>query len=80
MNEYFIVAHSFAAPFVSETTHEHVAAYNPVEALSRFRRDYDHFAGLHSATCYASEDAMLNGARPLIRYLADGRSAEGRAA
>lgn len=70
MTEYFIVANSFAAPFVSETSTKYVEADNPEAALTDFAAGYkDSRFGLYAAMCYANADAYHKGARPLAKWL-----------
>lgn len=69
MNEYFIVAESFAAPFVSDRSEQFVIHDTPESALSCFAETYKHPAGLYSANCYASADAYHKGEDPLVRWL-----------
>lgn len=69
--EYFIQASSFAAPFISDTTTHFVAAASPEQALESLAEAYKHPAGLYSATCFRSADAMLKGEEPLARWLSN---------
>lgn len=57
MNEFFIVATSFAAPFISETTEHYIKAESPEAALEQLAATYAETViktGLYSATAYAS--------------------------
>lgn len=69
MKEYFIVANSFAAPFVSDQSTGYVAANSPAEALEKFAASYSHPAGLYSAIVYDSADAMHKGEEKLATWL-----------
>jgi hypothetical protein len=69
MTEYFVVADSFAAPFVSDRTEKHVIHDTPESALECFAETYRHPAGLYAASLYASADAYHKGADPLARWL-----------
>lgn len=55
--EYFIVANSNAAPFVSDTSTQFVTAATPQDALTKFAAEYTHPAGLYAANCYESADS-----------------------
>ena len=68
MKEYFIVANSFAAPFVSDTSMEFVKSSSPEKALEEFRELYSHPCGLYSAYCYNSSDSYHKGQKPLTVY------------
>ena len=52
--EFFIVARSFAAPFVSDTSESFIDAETPKNALEKFAADYKHPCGLYFAACWAS--------------------------
>jgi hypothetical protein len=54
--EFFIVANSFAAPFVSDQSTHYVKADSAADALDQFSRTYRHPAGLYAAICFASAD------------------------
>lgn len=69
MPEYFVVAKSFAAPFVSETDESYVDGETPEAALEAFAAEYKHPAGLYSAALYANADAFHKNADPLARWL-----------
>lgn len=57
MKEYFIVANSFAAPFVSDQSTHFQEGESPEDALTRFARTYRHPAGLYAANAYESADS-----------------------
>lgn len=69
MAEYLIVANSFAAPFFSDTSTKVVEALSPEAALLHFAAEYDHPAGLYSATCYGSAAGYHKGEQPIARWL-----------
>jgi hypothetical protein len=69
--EYFIVANSFAAPFVSDQSTGFEAASTPVLALSQYADRYKHPAGLYAAQVYASADAYHKGEKPIARWLSN---------
>ena len=69
MTRYFVVAHSFAAPFVSDESTDYVDGKNPDEALRAFARAYNHPCGLYAANLYASADAYHMNEKPLARWL-----------
>lgn len=69
--EYFIVATSFAAPFVSDDSTSFETALTPASALVQFARRYKHPAGLYAALAYASATAYHKGAQPLARWLSN---------
>jgi hypothetical protein len=52
MNEYFVIANSFAAPFFSDTSSEYVKSENPQEAILKFVKKYKHPCGLYAAVLY----------------------------
>lgn len=65
MSEYFIKAHSFAAPFCSDESPHFIEAETPEAALERLAAEYRHPCGLYSANAYADANAMHKGAKPL---------------
>ena len=67
--EFFVIANSFAAPFLSDQSSEFVEADTPEDALVRHADNYKHPAGLYSAVCYANADAFHKGRQPLARWL-----------
>lgn len=69
MNEYFVIAKSFAAPFFSDTDESYIQGESPESALEAFAADYRHPAGLYSATVYANADACLKREEPLAQWL-----------
>ena len=69
MNEFFIQANSFAAPFFSDTSEEFIKASTPEEALEKFAQNYDHPAGLYAAACYRDANTFHKGIAPLARWL-----------
>jgi hypothetical protein len=71
MNEYFIIANSFAAPFVSDTSEGYETGNNAKEALRKYVEKYTHPAGLYSARCYASADDYHKGKPFLAEYLSN---------
>jgi len=68
MNEYFIVANSFAAPFVSDTSRRWQRGENPSEALLIFVKEYMHPCGLFSAHLYKDANAESKGEQPLAKW------------
>lgn len=71
MREYFIVANSFAAPFVSDESTHFLMADSPADALTNFADHYKHPCGLYSAGVYESADAFHKNAEPLARWLSN---------
>lgn len=69
MTEYFIVANSFAAPFISDTSKGFVEANSPEEALNKFAENYTHPCGLYAAVCYKDANAEAKRERVLARWL-----------
>jgi hypothetical protein len=69
MKEYFIVANSFAAPFVSDTSEHWWNGINPEDALLAFRKEYKHPAGLYCAYVYTDANAKTKNKKPLAKYL-----------
>ena len=67
--DFFVVANSFAAPFVSDQSTHFVAAYSPDEALEKLADQYAHPCGLYAAACYESADAYHKGEAMLGRWL-----------
>jgi hypothetical protein len=67
--EYFIVANSFAAPFVSDTSEGFEEADSPQEALELYASRYSHPARLFSADCFESATAYHKNQKPLARWL-----------
>lgn len=71
MREFFVVANSFAAPFVSDTSTRFVTAESPQAALEKFAGEYSHKCGLYAAECYESADAYHKRERPLAKWLSN---------
>ena len=69
MNEYFIVAESFAAPFVSDRSESFWKGETPEAALKDYAQKYSHPAGLYAALLYADANAYHKNAAPLARWL-----------
>lgn len=69
MQEFFIVAHSFAAPVVSDQSTGFATAITPGGALGSFAKAYRHPAGLYSARAYRSAEAYHKGEQPLAQWL-----------
>ena len=67
--EYFIVANSFAAPFVSDQSESFEDAESPKKALESFVARYSHPARLFAADCYESATDFHKGKPPLARWL-----------
>ncbi len=67
--EYFIVANSFAAPFVSDTSESFQEADSPENALKLFAARYSHPARLFAAACYSSATDFHKGKASLARWL-----------
>lgn len=69
MSEYFVIANSFAAPFLSDTSDGFISADSPEDALMKFAAVYRHPCGLYSAAVYPSADAYHKRAEPLAKWL-----------
>jgi hypothetical protein len=78
LTEYFIVANSFAAPFVSDQSTGFASADSPAEALRRFAGAYRHPAGLYAAVAYTSAEAYHKGQKPLAQWLCNHEQAKRR--
>lgn len=78
MTEYFIVANSFAAPFVSDDSTGFVTALTAADALVDFARTYSHPAGLYAAAAYASATAYHKHEKPLAQWLCNHEQAKRR--
>ncbi len=58
MSEFFIVANSFAAPFISDESTHYVKARTAPLALEQFAAKYNHPAGLYAAlACWTKDRA-----------------------
>lgn len=68
MNEYFIVANSFAAPFVSDTSEHWQDGINPEDAMTAFRKEYNHPCGLYSAHLYSDANSKFKREKPLLEW------------
>jgi hypothetical protein len=66
--EYFVVANSKAAPFVSDTSNKFQKGRSPHEALGLFIEAYSHPSGLFSAAVYESSDDFHKGKKPLATF------------
>ena len=71
MPRYFIVANSFAAPWVSDTSMCFQGGSTPEDALETFAASYNHPAGLYAAELYADANAYHDGHQPLARWLSN---------
>lgn len=71
MKEFFIVANSFAAPFVSDTSTGFVKGETPELALLSFVGGYSHPCGLYSAALYTDANTYHKGEAPLARWLSN---------
>jgi hypothetical protein len=69
MSEYFVVANSFAAPFVSNKWEQFVQGETPEAALTAFAENPRHPYGLYSAELYADANAYHKRDAPLARWL-----------
>ena len=69
MKEFFLVANSFAAPFVSDISTHYRTAETAGAALLDLAKAYGHPAGLYAADCYSSADDYHKGQKPLMRWL-----------
>jgi len=69
MTRYFVVANSFAAPFVSDTSTGFVRGHDPEAAMERFVAEYSHPAGLYSALLYRDANAYHSGDPPICRWI-----------
>ena len=68
MKEYYVVAHSFAAPFVSDTSKRFVCGETPGGALTQFVANYEHPCGLYSAAIFTDANAEAKRHAPLMRW------------
>jgi hypothetical protein len=69
MKEYYIVANSKAAPFVSDTSEHWWNGISPHDALKAFIKEYKHPAGLYSANLYIDANAKAKGKKPILCWL-----------
>lgn len=69
MEEYFIVANSFAAPFVSDTSEAWWNGTDPEDALLAFRKEYKHPAGLYCAYLYKDANDYKKKKQPLASFM-----------
>jgi hypothetical protein len=69
MPEYFIVSHSFAAPFFSDEDTSYISGQSPEKAMVKFVARYKHPAGLYSASLYLNADSYHKGGKELVRWL-----------
>ncbi len=67
--EYFVVANSFAAPFVSDTSTSYIKGTSPENAMSRFIELYKHPAKLYAANLYKNADDYHKGKTPLAQFI-----------
>lgn len=77
--EYFIVANSFAAPFVSDQSEHFEEADSPEKALKQFAARYSHPARLFAAACYSSATAYHKNEKFLARWLCNHELAKQKA-
>lgn len=71
MHEYFIVANSNAAPFVSDTTTHFILAEDPAKAIGGLIAEYTHPMGLYAANVYQDANDYHKNKEPLLQYLSD---------
>lgn len=76
--EYFIVARSFAAPFVSDNSTGFAQGSSPESAMEAFARTYSHPAGLYAAEVYTNANAYHKGEKPLAQWLCHHEQAKQR--
>ena len=69
--EYFVVANSFAAPFVSDRSTGFAEGLTPADALRSFAASYKHPAGLYAAAIYHDADAYHKSDPSLARWLSN---------
>ena len=68
LNEYFVVANSFAAPLQSDESTHYVRGKTPEDALQRFANSYRHPAGLYAANLYADANAYHKHEKTLAKW------------
>ncbi len=78
MNEYFIVANSFAAPFFSDETEKFVFGETPKDALLKFVQEYKHPSGLFSAWLYKDANAERKNEQPLAKWHSNAAKYQGQ--
>lgn len=71
LSDWFLVAASFAAPFVSDSSTHYVQAATPAAALEQLAQVYRHPCGLYAAQAYRSADAFHKGEKYLARWLSN---------
>jgi hypothetical protein len=71
MIEFFVVANSFAAPFLSDTSEHYVTAETPQAALEQFALDYSHPCGLYAARAYRNVDAFHKREKYLAEWISN---------
>lgn len=76
MPRYFIVAHSFAAPFCSDTSTQFRGGPTPQQTLEAFAASYKHPSGLYAAALYADANAYHEGDTPLAKWLSNHEQAK----
>lgn len=69
--EYFIVANSFAAPFVSDRSEGFQEAESAAAALELFAKQYSHPAHLFAADAFESATDFHKGKPALARWLSN---------
>ncbi|MFI5405108.1 MAG: hypothetical protein ACHQ1D_01205 [Nitrososphaerales archaeon] len=62
------MANSFAAPVVSDTSKVWWNGQDPEDALTSFRKDYDHPCGLFCAYLYKDANAYSKNEKPLVTW------------
>src|SRR6185312_15188341 len=71
LTEFFIVANSFAAPLVSDTSEHFIRAIDAGTALVQFIPTYKHPSGLYSARVYTDANAYHKREKHLGEFLSD---------
>lgn len=69
MREFFVVANSFSAPFISDQSTGYAKGKTPEEAMEAFALAYKHPCRLYAAVMYESADAYHKGERAILRWL-----------
>lgn len=67
--EYFYVANSNPAPFVSDTSENFIQAHDEDEAVEKVLQTYRHPSGLYSLSIWVSADDRHKDKKPLRTWL-----------
>ena len=67
-NDYFIIANSFIALTNNDTSKGYITGIDENDAMEKFKKNYNHPAGLFAANLYKNEDDYHKNKKPLLMF------------